>query len=250
VVKCKVIPINSEVSHAEEIEERKQEITELYRKSFTEIYIDKDREENKKKRMGKYREAYKNKCNDFLLWLDENEIASVAAKRFCYLMISYYYFDEKQNEIALQSAEYALKYSEGLDIYKIYQMIGIIQKELKNKSKALQYLNKSFAYYREHNLFFEMAQIYDIKGELLSSESMFKKAIKLYGQAENTESANERKYDYDKFRNRVYRRLLRLYILNGEKDFIKCYKLYNQIKDAALKKETEEMIIAAYGKEV
>jgi tetratricopeptide (TPR) repeat protein len=230
VVKCKVIEISRQVSYEEQIESRKQEITDLYRKCFT--------------------EKYKNKCNEFLIWLEENELQSIEAKRFCYLMITYYFCDVKEFEKALYSAEYALKYSEGLDVSKVYQMIGIIYKELGNERKSLHYLNKSFTDYKAQNLYFEMAQIYDIKGELLSSESMFKKAIKYYGQAENMESSNEREYDYNKFKNRAYKRLLKLYIRNGEEDFVKCYKLYNQIQDAAVKKETKEMIKAAYGKEV
>lgn len=230
MVKCKVIPISSEVSHAEEIESRKQEITDLYRKCFT--------------------EKYKNKCNEFLIWLEENELQSITAKRFCYLMITYYFCDIKEFEKALYSVEYALKYSEGLDYYRTCQMVGIVYKELKDEKKALSWLNKSLKYFKSNDMHFEMAQIYDIKAELLSSESMFKNAIKYYGMAENTESANRRKHEYDKYKNRVYERLLQLYIRNGERDFIKCYKLYNQIQNEAVRKETKEMIKAAYGKEV
>jgi tetratricopeptide (TPR) repeat protein len=249
VNKCRVIEFVPQVSFEEQIETRKQEIIELRRKAFPEMNGEDEKEKDKKIK-AKFREAYKNKCNEFLQWIDEEEIASRTAKRFCYVMITNYFIDARQFENALYTAEYALKYSEGIEISKVYHLIGICYKWLENRTKALRYLNKSLSEYESQGLYFEMAQIFDIKGDMLSSESMFKKAEKYYEMAKNTTSANDNLYNYNKCKNRVYKRLLRLYIKNGEQNFMKCYKLYNKIQDAALKKEAKEMIAEAYGKEV
>lgn len=185
-------------------------------------------------------------CEYLLSLLPADKQIQRRVKKFCYLRQAVCLRKQFKFTEALDKAKMADKYCLTKDDhYSVVHLKAIVYKRLGMKDKALICINSCLKWYIENNMYYEIAMMLEIKGELLQQEKYFRESLENYNKA-----LEEGKY-FDKEMlqkeiDNVHQELIKLYIHIGEQNMLKAYRELNNITIDSMRNESLTLINKLY----
>lgn len=210
---------------------------------FQEQYI------NQLYKNGEYEKCY-DSCVYLLSLLPVDKKMQMKLKKFCYLREAVCLRKQFKFKEAIEKADIAIKYCTNKDdYYSIIHLKAIAYKRLGFSDKAIKCLNSCIKWYKHNSMHYELAMMYEIKGEILKSEKYFTQSLTEYYAA--LEEGNY--FDKDMLQreiDNVYQELIKLYINIGEQNMIKAYQMLNSIQTKDMKQQSKGIIKEMFRREV